>query len=762
MSIEPPPASRAVFLSYASQDAEAAWRICEALQAAGIEVWFDQSKLAGGDAWDAKIRDQINSCALFLPLISANTQARREGYFRLEWKLAAQRTHMMSERTAFLLPIVLDATRDPAADVPGEFRAVQWTRLPGGETPAAFVARVKTLLGGTASTESARAQPSAGPGPASVATRRRSPWALAAASFAIVAAIGAALFVSKKSPPAAAPVASDRSIAVLPFTNMSDDKANAYFADGVHEDVLTNLANLRALRVISRTSMLQYRDTKKLTGQIGRELGATYVLEGSVRRAGNTVRVTGQLIRAATDEHVWAKTYDRDLKDIFAVQTELAREIATALHAVLSPAEAAQLAARPTKSVEDYDCFQKAQVIGRTFPNVRDVREKILPLLEQAVALDPDYAAAWAYLSRQHAVLYASVDRNEARLARVKDAVARAERLAPDSYVTLDAGLNLASLTRNRELFDHLRRRVLEHFSDRPEAHQMMALDAIGESRWLDAQASFRVALRIEPRNPDVLKTYFDMLRQMRRWDEAEAVGATLVEVQPDNLETRLTAASMAFGRIGSTVPLMRLLAEQPRSNDPQSSYVLVRSRIAILTGDRTDILAMWREIGPQFKTGSIYEGRTSRYMIAGALLQLGDAASARPLLEQNHEELLQQLRADPENITAHTDLCVTLGMLGDRAGARAALAKAAELIAARNWKPPQGFLGRWSYAVARSWVDEKSAVIPELGRLLREPSLKGLANVHLLRGRWETIPLQGDPDFEAMLNDQKNNAPLF
>lgn len=145
------PENKAVFLSYASQDSEAARRICEALRTAGVEVWLDQDGgLVGGDAWDAKIRGQIATCALFVPVISANTQARREGYFRLEWKLAAQRTHMMSERTAFLLPVVIDTTRDAEADVPSEFRAVQWTRFPGGEGSGAFSVRVKHLLvGGT-------------------------------------------------------------------------------------------------------------------------------------------------------------------------------------------------------------------------------------------------------------------------------------------------------------------------------------------------------------------------------------------------------------------------------------------------------------------------------------------------------------------------------------------------------------------------------------------------------------------------------------
>src|SRR5476649_1967167 len=121
-------ASKAVFLSYASQDAEAAKRICDALRQAGVEVWFDQSELVGGDQWDAKIRGQISSCALFVPVISANTQARREGYFRIEWKLAAQRTYAMADGTPFLLPVLIDGTRDAEALVPAEFRSVQWTK----------------------------------------------------------------------------------------------------------------------------------------------------------------------------------------------------------------------------------------------------------------------------------------------------------------------------------------------------------------------------------------------------------------------------------------------------------------------------------------------------------------------------------------------------------------------------------------------------------------------------------------------------------
>src|SRR6516162_9319285 len=141
-----PARTAAVFLSYASQDVAAAQRICEALRAAGIEVWFDQSKLRGGDAWDRQIREQIHDCRLFMPIVSAHTEARIEGYFRREWKLAVDRTHDLSERVAFLVPVAIDSTPELKADVPDSFRHVQWTRLPAGETTPAFVDRIKRLL----------------------------------------------------------------------------------------------------------------------------------------------------------------------------------------------------------------------------------------------------------------------------------------------------------------------------------------------------------------------------------------------------------------------------------------------------------------------------------------------------------------------------------------------------------------------------------------------------------------------------------------
>ncbi len=197
------PATRAVFLSYASQDVAAAQRICEALRAAGVEVWFDQSELVGGDQWDAKIRRQIGSCALFVPLISAATQARLEGYFRLEWKLAAQRTYTMADEKAFLLPVWIDDTGELEAKVPAEFKAVQWSRLPGGETPAKFCERVKSLLNGAGVPDggAARVAPMR-PAPASAP---RGGWQKPAIVGALILAVLAGIWGLRRPGPASLP-----------------------------------------------------------------------------------------------------------------------------------------------------------------------------------------------------------------------------------------------------------------------------------------------------------------------------------------------------------------------------------------------------------------------------------------------------------------------------------------------------------------------------------------------------------------------------
>jgi TIR domain len=264
-----------VFLSYASQDTEAAQKICEALRAAGIEVFFDQSELRGGDAWDQRIRHEIHDCALFIPIVSQHTQERLEGYFRREWKLAIDRTHVMAEQKPFLVPVVVDDTRDQEAFVPDAFRAVQWTRLPGGETPPAFVARIKRLLSPELSPMSAVSGATRAMREPLRASWRSKPVLLVIiAVFAALAYLVADKFWTSKQlkpfPTAFAPP--PHSIAVLPFVNLSGDKEQEYFSDGLTEELLNSLSEISKLQVAARTSAFSFKGQDTDIGTIARKL----------------------------------------------------------------------------------------------------------------------------------------------------------------------------------------------------------------------------------------------------------------------------------------------------------------------------------------------------------------------------------------------------------------------------------------------------------------------------------------------------------
>jgi TolB-like protein len=234
----------------------------------------------------------------------------------------------------------------------------------------------------------------------------------------------------------------DKSIAVLPLANMSPDSGNAFFADGVHEDILTNLSKVRELLVISRTSTMQYRNTVKTMKEIGSELGVRYLVEGSVRKAGDQVLVTVQLIDSQTGGHLWAESYDRKLDDIFAIQAAVAKDIAGQLQAVLSPEEIEKIEYRPTENQEAYDYFVQARQIGG---GPRSVPRRI-NLLEKAVTLDPEFADAWSLLASHRIGQWRRVEsrrQNTQLLHSALYAFGEIERLSPGSALSLFASSNL-------------------------------------------------------------------------------------------------------------------------------------------------------------------------------------------------------------------------------------------------------------------------------------------------------------------------------
>src|SRR5438445_3494123 len=260
---------------------------------------------------------------------------------------------------------------------------------------------------------------------ASGAHRRRNVMMLVATGVIISAAAGFFLL------PRAAARKIDKSIAVLPFENLSDEKGNAYFADGIHDDILTNLSKIGDLKVISRTSVMPYRGHTSNVREIGKTLGVSSVLEGSVRREGNRVRVNVQLINANNDEHLWANNYDRDLTDVFAIQTDLAQKIANELQAKLSPSEKAQIESKPTQNAEAYLAFVRAHDLQSSSYEDLGKLKQGEEAYERAITLDPNFALAFARYSQLESWVVHSFERTSARREKARSLAVRAVQLQP-------------------------------------------------------------------------------------------------------------------------------------------------------------------------------------------------------------------------------------------------------------------------------------------------------------------------------------------
>lgn len=527
-----PEGSNAVFLSYASEDAEAAQRISQALRAAGVEVWFDREELHGGDAWDQRIRKQIRDCRLFLPIVSRNTEARLEGYFRREWKLAIDRTEDMASEVAFLVPVVIDETANASAHVPEKFRQVQWTRLRGAEATPAFVGLVSKLLTtqspavGDSSLRTRTLTHAASPlSESAPPLRLQASWyrtvLIAGACAAALLGAGYVAFshlhhrgVETTAMSASTTVsAAEKSIAVLPFADLSEKQDQQYFADGLAEEILDLLVKTPGLHVVGRTSSFQFRGHAEDLRKVGAALGAAYVVEGSVRRAGDLIRVTAQLISARDGMHRWSDTYSGSLHDVFQLQDSIAADLARSLELTVSTDNAP----RTMSKLEAYELFlQGRQALDSAS---EEGTNRAITLLKEASRLDPGSSRTLSALA--------------------------------SAYVNLGAeGWGLPNETFN--MAGQMAEQALKLDPNNGQAHAALAnVAAIYEWNWTKAEQEIDAALRLSGRDSETLVTGAQILSAEGKYDRAQNLANEALAKDPLYADVHITLGAWIYLRTG-------------------------------------------------------------------------------------------------------------------------------------------------------------------------------------------------------------------
>jgi TolB-like protein/tetratricopeptide (TPR) repeat protein len=774
MSAEP---SRAVFLSYASQDAEAARRIAETLRSAGVEVWFDQSELVGGELWDTKIRRQIASCALFLPVISANTQARLEGYFRLEWKIAAQRTHAMAEERSFLLPVVIDSTRDTDARVPVEFRAVQWTKLPAGEAAAGFIKRVQSLL-------RAPSTSTAAPAPAKMVPSAFTPVAKPGRAVWVVAAVGALVLAfiaftlmrpsAKETPTAAAPESKaetkptpaipTQSLAVLAFANMSGDHEMEYFADGISEEILNALDRNPALRVTPRTSSFSFKGKNVAVDEIGRVLRVASVIEGSVRKAGNKVRITVKLINAADGTRVWAEDFNREMNDIFTLQDEIAARVAQKLggSAGRTPTNALPVGAQ-TKNLHAYDAFLRGrakQISGLRGPHAKDV----VRLYEDAVRLDPAYALAWARLAQTIVARVGAggYDSSAGTKAAARNAAVTALKLAPSLP---EAHISMAEV----RLFvdsnlEEAEREIAQAEQLRPNDSETPALRVRLErarGRWGESLVTLIArAEELDPLNAYSLTDLGLVLTDIGRFADAERLLQRSWILSQASSGTLRGLASIAVAWTGDVQGALDILDRIPEELRTTPLYHENRANIRTLSGDFAGAIADLEQLRllarqPMFQTsGPRTRFVNAPYRLAQLMIKTGQSERAA----QFHNEALassQQLAKDHPGLhPSYWTLALALATRGDNTGSLKAI-EDMESLATRTQDAVEIANMRQAKAEVLTVLGDTPGAIAEL----RAVHAMGRAFGHELRldPAWEQ--LREDPGFQQLMKEAEAQA---
>jgi len=549
--------------------------------------------------------------------------------------------------------------------------------------------------------------------------------------------------------PAAAAIP-EKSIAVLPFENLSTEQENAFFANGVQDEILTSLARVADLKVISRTSVMQYKDvTNRNLREIGQQLGVANVVEGSVQRAGNRVRVNAQLIDARTDKHLWAQTYDGDLTDVFAIQSQIARTIADQLQATISAGEKAALDQPPTTDVVANGLYQKALALELELPQRQSLLEAIR-LLEQAVGRDPKFALAYCALSRDHLTLYfAGHDHTPTRRDLAKVALENASRLQPDAgEVHLAAALyyyyGFREYDRARAELE-LARRTLPNNAN---VYSLGGAIDRRQGRFSEAMRSFTRAVELNPRDTESLLEAGDTFASLQRYREAADMYKRAVAVAPDNYSVRLAPALLTVDESADLRPL-RAELNAILAKDPGAASKIAETMYycALLERDRPAVdqaIAAMPAEGMSPGAGNFIWPR--EWYIAWAALTFGDRAAAQPALLATRTTLEKLVKEQPDYAAAWSLLGRVNVALGNKEEGLQQARHAVELlpISKDAWLGPN-YIGNLAWAYG--WAGEKEAALDQLEKLSHPYISYGTLK---LNPEWD--PLRGYPRFEQLV----------
>ena len=543
----------------------------------------------------------------------------------------------------------------------------------------------------------------------------------------------------------------DKSIAVLPFQNLSDEKENAYFADGIQDDILTNLSKIGDLKVISRMSVMTYRgDGARNAREIGKTLGVATLLEGSVRRAGNRVRVSVQLINANNDEHIWAEDYDRDLTDVFAIQTDLAQKIASALQAKLSQSEKARIDRMPTQNPDAYLLFIQAHDYANRPDMFREASFKAEQLFEQAIKLDPNFAAAFAGLSKVESWIYHSFEPTPARREKARFNADQALRLQPDlaeGHLALGFSYYYGDRDYERALTEfEIAKRDLPN-----EAQAYMAIGAIQrrQGKWAESTANLEKSAALDPKSENVLFNLASNYMAQRNFETADKIFDRGITTAPQSFGSLGMKAAMAIIWKGDVAFAENQLSLVPPEFDPDG----------IVTSARVWVLTLQRKFADALQVAQQFRGETLAYFntapcpkafLEGRLyLYQGDRMKAQAAFEDARTSAEKLVRDAPGDSTRHGQLGTILAGMGLKEDAIKEGKKAVELLPEFQdaFDGPQATA---ALAEIYAWVGENDEALRLLDHLLRVPA--GLT-VPLLKLDPVWDPLRKDPRFQALID---------